>query len=461
MVRISGDDGPLGTLRTLFLDHQLAISAALLLILFTTHIFLPDVRQTTRTFFELSYHDPVTDTYTQGWDDLPYVAFWVVVFVGIRILLMDYLLKPLALLGGIHKKKAIIRFQEQAFILIYPIIFWSLGMYIMYNSKYWLNLRELWTNFPNRSMSSTLKWYYLVQLAYWIQQIIVVNIEEKRKDYAQMFTHHIITSALVIMSYAYYQTKVGNVILCIMDIIDILLPAAKLLRYLGYQTACDIAFGVFMVTWFFSRHILFPMVCWSIYAHVPSTMPYGCYDSVSGAQVSTPLNSLSASSPDVPAEWTNAILPNIMQSFLDPGGVVCFNPRIRFAFLGLLLSLEAIMLLWFVTIANIAWKVIRGNSADDSRSDDEESDEEEDVETDSAEKVQKDRCASTGTSIPSIGIPLEEEVGVEDLHLDRRRGARVHVRRSAAAAANGRGAATRTTRDRKELLGRIGCDGPS
>lgn len=69
-----------------------------------------------------------------------------------------------------------------------------------------------------------MKWYYLVQLAFWLQQILVVNVEEKRKDYAQMFTHHIITSALVIFSYAYYQTKVGNTILCLMDIVDILLP---------------------------------------------------------------------------------------------------------------------------------------------------------------------------------------------------------------------------------------------
>jgi very-long-chain ceramide synthase len=77
-------------------------------------------------------------------------------------------------------------------------------------------------------MTGILKWYYLVQLAFWLQQIVVVNIEEKRKDYAQMFTHHIITSALIIASYGYYQTKVGNAILCIMDVVDLLLPVSAL-----------------------------------------------------------------------------------------------------------------------------------------------------------------------------------------------------------------------------------------
>lgn len=41
---------------------------------------------------------------------------------------MDYVLKPLARMGGIQKKKATIRFAEQGWLLIYCSIFWSLGM---------------------------------------------------------------------------------------------------------------------------------------------------------------------------------------------------------------------------------------------------------------------------------------------------------------------------------------------
>lgn len=82
----------------------------------------------------------------------------------------------------------------------------------------------MWTDWPNRQMDGLAKWYYLVQFAFWLQQIIVVNIEERRKDYHQMFTHHVITCALVFGSYGYHQTKVGNVILCLMDVVDIVLP---------------------------------------------------------------------------------------------------------------------------------------------------------------------------------------------------------------------------------------------
>lgn len=100
----------------------------------------------------------------------------------------------------------------------------------MYNSSYWLNLRQLWTGWPSRELDGLFKWYYLVQFAFWVQQILVVNIEERRKDHAQMFTHHIITCALMSTSYAYHQTKVGNVILCLMDVVDLFLAVSMIFR---------------------------------------------------------------------------------------------------------------------------------------------------------------------------------------------------------------------------------------
>lgn len=96
----------------------------------------------------------------------------------------------------------------------------------MYTSKYWLDLRQLWAGWPDRELSWLFKWYYLVQFAFWVQQILVVNIEKRRKDHNQMFTHHIITCTLMLASYSYHQTKVGNLILCLMDGVDLFLAVS-------------------------------------------------------------------------------------------------------------------------------------------------------------------------------------------------------------------------------------------
>lgn len=97
----------------------------------------------------------------------------------------------------------------------------------MYHSEFWFNLKGLWTGWPFREMTGLHKLYYLLQWAFYLQQIIVVNIEEKRKDYAQMFVHHIFTGALIFFSYGYYHTRVGTIILCIMDLVDIILPVSQ------------------------------------------------------------------------------------------------------------------------------------------------------------------------------------------------------------------------------------------
>jgi acyl-CoA-dependent ceramide synthase len=98
----------------------------------------------------------------------------------------------------------------------------------MYHSEFWLDLHGIWEGWPFREADGLFKWYYLVQWGFWIQQILVVNIEEKRKDYVQMLTHHVFTTALMCLSYGYFHMRVGIVILTIMDFVDIVLPVSRL-----------------------------------------------------------------------------------------------------------------------------------------------------------------------------------------------------------------------------------------
>lgn len=94
----------------------------------------------------------------------------------------------------------------------------------MVNSDYWLNLKNMWTNFPNREADGVLKWYTLTQYAFWVQQFIVLYTEKRRKDHWQMFAHHVVTTLLIFCSYCYHQTRVANLILCIMDVVDLFFP---------------------------------------------------------------------------------------------------------------------------------------------------------------------------------------------------------------------------------------------
>ncbi|KAJ5023190.1 TLC domain-containing protein [Bipolaris maydis] len=375
---------------------------ALPLVSVLIYAYQPLAHDATREFYRLPYYNAVGGTYTQGWGDLRFVLFGSVLFTVLRAVTMRYLLKPLARLGGVETKK-IARFAEQGWLMIHHSSFWITGMYINYNSVYWMNLYELWTNFPTREMTGLMKSYYLLQLAFWLQQIFVLNFEKRRKDYLQMLTHHVITSVLLATSYTYYQTKVGNVILCLVDVVDALFAAAKLLKYLGFQTACDVAFGIFIVSWIAKRHVFYIMVCWSTYTHLTTVMPYGCYDSISG--------NLLPDSIRTPRNGGDRIFREILQSLRDPGGPICFNSSIRSVFLGLLGGLQLLMLVWLWMILKVAKMVFDGQGADDTRSDDEESA--------SEELDGKDSCniAQRSTVSGSLVFPSSNEsIGTRSLH---------------------------------------------
>lgn len=56
------------------------------------------------------------------------VWYSIVVLTGLRAAAMDYILVPLAQMGGVRTKKGKVRFSEQGWVLIYDTTMFSLGM---------------------------------------------------------------------------------------------------------------------------------------------------------------------------------------------------------------------------------------------------------------------------------------------------------------------------------------------
>ena len=197
---------------------------------------------------------------------------------------------------------------------------------------------------------------------------------------------------------------------------------AKCLKYCGFTTLCDVMFGVFLLTWLAARHVLFVMGIWSIYADSRKYIPPSCW-SGEVKNLTGPF--------DAPQG-----LSHLAEPFLYADGTVCFTEPVRWAFILSLSGLQVLMCVWFTMAIRVAVKVLCGGSAEDVRSDAEDDDENEDDEF-----------------IYEEAQPLEEEVGVDEIDLkswERRSGVR---RQGSSSAVSIHGHS-----DRKELLGRIGCD---
>jgi acyl-CoA-dependent ceramide synthase len=125
-------------------NNILGLSLNLLLLLSLTHLIFPRARLYTRLFLEMSYYNPIQKNYTQGWDDMYFVVTWIIVITGLRVAVMDYILKPIARYGGVNSKKSQTRFAEQGWLFCYYLLFSPLG--IVCASFLHRSFPRLWTD---------------------------------------------------------------------------------------------------------------------------------------------------------------------------------------------------------------------------------------------------------------------------------------------------------------------------
>ncbi|AMD20517.1 HDL227Cp [Eremothecium sinecaudum] len=314
--------------------HTLLVSSSILTLLAICHIRNP---KWCRKFVTLQY-EYVTrpNHYDIGSDDAYIVITFVVILSLVRSFVLEFILKPVAYYRfNIRSTKALQKYGEQAWAMIYYTASWTFGFYLYCKSPYFLDCDALFIGWPHDQMTGAFKLYNLIQMSSWIQQIVVLTIEERRKDYFQMLAHHLITIALTTGSYYYYFTRIGHVILILMDFVDILLACAKVQKYCGFTVACDYTFMIFLVFWFALRHVIYNYLLYHTWFKSRTLMPEGeC-----GAQLFQKRC------------WTHGIMNG---------------------FSALLAGLQVLTIIWFVLIIKVLMKVIKGFNAEDVRSDDEE-----------------------------------------------------------------------------------------
>ncbi|KAI8365958.1 TLC domain-containing protein [Radiomyces spectabilis] len=265
--------------------------------------------------------------------DIPFLLFYICVFTVLRALAMTYILIPLAVRTHVARKKHQ-RFAEQSWSFIYYTISFSYGIYVMYHSPWWFDTTYFWRDYPVLDYTQEFKYYYLLQFAFWLQQIFVLQIEAPRKDYRELVMHHINTLLLISLSYGCNFTRVGNAVFVCMDLPDAFLALAKSLNYMIPGYICNTTFVCMLISWMYTRVYLYGRIIWSTYTEPELYVP---------------------------------------EFKLAPLSGHFFPWFVKYIILGLMLGLYFLILFWTAMIFKVLYKMVT-DTAKDVRSDDEDED---------------------------------------------------------------------------------------
>ncbi|CAN6284825.1 unnamed protein product [Urochloa humidicola] len=190
-------------------------------------------------------------------------------FICARFLLDRLVYKPLAvylfntkaskLMNDEARQAKIVKFSESIWKLTYYASVQAWVLMIIKQEPWSLDNMQYFDGWPNQPIVRTLALFYMCQCGFYIYSIgALVAWETRRKDFAVMMSHHVITSTLIGVSYVTGFFRIGTIILALHDASDVFLETAKLCKYTEKELGASLFFGLFALSWLLLRLIYFP-----------------------------------------------------------------------------------------------------------------------------------------------------------------------------------------------------------
>lgn len=241
----------------------------ILSIFFMAYIGSPEesaVHQLLARLVKPSYHIEGTDQYGKGENDFYFVGFYALFFTFLREFVMCVILRPLAGILGVKKPHKVNRFMEQGYAMFYYGLSGPFGLYVMKSLPIWFfETAPLYETYPHKTHDWYFKVFYLGQAAFWVQQsvVLLLQLEKPRKDFYELILHHIVTIALIWLSYRFHFAWMGIQIFITMDVSDFFLATSKTLNYLD-SILTGPFYIVFVCIWIYLRHYINLKILWSV-----------------------------------------------------------------------------------------------------------------------------------------------------------------------------------------------------
>ncbi len=170
--------------------------------------------------------DPKTSTRPDNVNiDIGIYITYTIICLFIILSLRHLILNPLAKMV-VQNERDVGKFGDSGTEFVLYGVFTVVGLSCLL-SEPWLWPSTDWWPIEQATMTNALRcWYLLDAGRYTASLISLICFEHKRKDFTQMFVHHIVTVVITLISYQTDFNRVGAIVKLLMDPADV--PVSRL-----------------------------------------------------------------------------------------------------------------------------------------------------------------------------------------------------------------------------------------
>jgi len=168
--------------------------------------------------------------YAAGVKDVPAIFFYLLIAIVMHQIIQEYLLDRVNRKLHLSKIKHA-KFNESGQLLSFYIVslLWA-GDIIMRENLF--SIRQLWEGYPHNQMTFMFKFFYIVQIAYWLHVYPELYFQKvKREDMPARISYATLYLVFVGAAYVFSYTRVALCLLVLQYFTEAIFHASRLLAY--------------------------------------------------------------------------------------------------------------------------------------------------------------------------------------------------------------------------------------
>jgi len=185
--------------------------------------------------------------YSSGLKDLCAVFFYTLIAVVVHAVIQEYILDKVKTKLHLSKVK-MSKFNESGQLLIFYLISVLWGADVIFREGLFFNVSALWKDYPNVPMTFMFKFFFIVQLSYWLHSYPELYFQKvKKEDIASRVTYATIYLATIAVAYATNFTRLALCLLVLHYLAETTFHVARILHFADKKAIAQKVFSVWNV----------------------------------------------------------------------------------------------------------------------------------------------------------------------------------------------------------------------